>query len=90
MRTLNRSRPSIFGFSSVKSALGSMIPRSSIMIHLMIDITPLAPSRWLRTCYQRQSVPKAGGRREQAPDLTSLIRYAMDRTEICDLQPLTK
>lgn len=53
MRTINRSPPSIFGFSSVKSALGSMTPRSSIMMHLMIEIRPLAPSRWLDVCHQR-------------------------------------
>ena len=45
--TFNRSWLSISGFISKKSALGSMIPRSNIMMHLMIEIKPLAPSRWL-------------------------------------------
>lgn len=74
----------------MKSALGSMIPRSSIMMHLTIDITPLAPSRWLQGYHQRQKMREADGRGELALDLTSLIQYATDQTEICDLRPLTR
>lgn len=88
--TFNLSRPSISGFISKKSALGSMIPRSNIMMHLMVEIKPLAPSRWLHAQYQRPSMhkKKSAIRGKLTQNLTSLTRYIRDWRAICDVRLL--